>query len=376
MNKSGLCPNLELIDTSSNADPSSSSDTRPDLTFYSTSVERDSLLDWSKGDGFVEWKALRRYDGYRCDAQRDDILDSDTVAGTETRGQVCHYAARIMESQNRLFVLSVGIYGERARLYRFDPSCIVVSEVINYRKDPAPLVEFFVRFSALSPAERGHDPTFTPANTAEKSLFWARTKEYLAKVEADKLRKHPEVATLQGTVFKVQVNHIDGTIHHYLACRSRSVAENLSPCGRLTRGFIATPALTEIDSDTTKGRLFWLKDCWRNASCESETSIYFDLRAKNVPNLPDVVCAGDVKSARCVQETENDTLNDDPEAASWRRLTEDIRHMIHHRIVSGLLIPLENLENAKDLLLVGRDVLCSKSSIILPSAVSLTTRVS
>ena len=55
--------------------------------------------------------------------------------------------------------------------------------------------------------------------------------------------------------------------------------------------------------------------------------------------------------------TTNDTLFSDPGVDSWVRPTMPVRPMIHHRIVSGLLIPLQYAENAKDLLLVGRDVL-------------------
>ena len=94
--------------------------------------------------------------------------------------------------------------------------------------------------------------------------------------------------------------------------------------------------------------------------------IYRHLRATGVPNLPKVIHAGDVKTAECVQETVNHTLLSDPRAKSWRRPTDHIRHMIHFRLVSELLIPLESVESAEDLLLVGRDILHSEYPIIQP----------
>lgn len=161
-------------------------------------------------------------------------------------------------------------------------------------------MDFIKRYCGLSPAQRGYDTTVTPANKAEQRLFRARVKAYDVRVRNKKLRKHPGVHN-HSEIFKVQVNDMDGKIHYYLVTKPTSAPANLSPCGKLTRGFIATPAETtsvaldsnkEEDgmeqSDGDKGKLFWLKDYWRSASCVSELAMYHLLKNNRVPNLPHI----------------------------------------------------------------------------------------
>ncbi|KAK7688393.1 hypothetical protein QCA50_008766 [Cerrena zonata] len=273
-----------------------------------------------------------------------------------------------MDHQHRQFLFSVLIMGDYARLLRFDPSCIAVSQVIPYRIDPRPLIDFILRYSTMSPVERGYDPTVSPACDAEKALFWERMKEYLEKVKGDNLRKHPDVETLGDNIVKIQVHDASGGIHSYLACKPPSAPINYSPCGRLSRGFIATPAPASVadkDEDTCeteqpeleKGKLFWLKDCWRSDVLEAEARVYAHLKANNVPNLPEIYYAGDVLIGADPQETLNDTLLSDPSTDSWRLPTGIINHMIHYRILQELLIPIDEVENVKELLYAGRDVM-------------------
>ena len=131
--------------------------------------------------------------------------------------------------------------------------------------------------------------------------------------------------------------------------------------GRFTRGFIAVPTRdpsvhSSSTQHTERGQLYWLKDSWRPASDEPELAMLAYLKTKGVPHLPDVICGGDILSDGKSQETINDLFSNDPDA-TWMRPATDIRHMIHHRIVQRLLIPLNQVESARELLRVGRDVL-------------------
>ncbi|KAK7688371.1 hypothetical protein QCA50_008744 [Cerrena zonata] len=367
--KSGEFPGLEFAITSNSKDPKAKHSLFPDLVTYSDQAKRDALLLWALVEFFIEWKVDLTSDGYDRGSDKNDILDLNSNAAMKSRGQMYSYAAQIMDNQFRLFVFAIAVYGDCARFFRFDPSSIVVTDVFNYREDPTPLVDFIKWYCGLSPAQRGYDTTVTPANKAEQRLFRARVKAYDVRVRNKKLRKHPGVHD-HGEIFKVQVNDMDGKIHYYLVTKPTSAPANLSPCGKLTRGFIATPAeKTSValdsnkeedgmeQSDGDKGKLFWLKDYWRSASCVSELAMYHLLKNNRVPNLPHIRHAGDVKDGTCFQETTNDTLLSEKTAESWRRPTNITRHLIHLRIILELLIPLEEVENAKDLLLVGRDVM-------------------
>lgn len=357
-----MCPGFEFVSLSAltENDPNLGPGLCPDTAIYPSHVERTSPCDWGLMDFFVEWRPDQYLDGYSDTPDDDRALEDESTKAKEFRGRMFSYAARLMESQHRLFVFAVDIYGDCARLYRFDPSCIVVSDVICFRKDPRPLDEFFARYSSLSRAERGYDPTVTLADDVEQARFQTCITEYFERVQNNDLRTHPGVASLDGPILKIQVNDISGGVHWYLACKCSTIPVNSLPCGRFTRGYIAVPVPSDRcndTEDTDKGKLFWLKDSWRPDSSESEASIYYELKAKGVPNLPDVRCAGDILVDSCTQETVNDTVLSDPGTECWRQPTGTIHHMIHVRIVAGLLIPFDYVENARELLLVGRDAL-------------------
>lgn len=371
MNKSNMFPGLKFVVAYVKKDKESNK-LSPDIIIYSASAKLGSRLVWSCLQSFLEWKTLVGRDGFRSTFREGEILDNNSHRASETRGQIYHYAAQLMDHQYRLFVFAASISGDIARFYRFDPSCVAVSEPIVFRENPRPLVDFFVRFATLSAAQRGYDPTVTPANDAEKKLFKACLKEYNERVEKDNLRKHPGVDTLGDNIVKMQVNDdVTKKPHWYLACKPSCSTANNSPCGRLTRGFIATPVPGNLgigrnpheveQADFEKGKLYWLKDCWRSDSVESEANIYRHLKKNNVPNLPAIKYAGDILVESNIQETANDSLLSDPSAEGWRRPNDIIYHMIHYRTVAGLLIPFDDVTNTKELLLVGRDILNSKA---------------
>ncbi|KAK7688395.1 hypothetical protein QCA50_008768 [Cerrena zonata] len=367
MGDQNLCPGFELVPlpTETKNNTLSGHKLLPGIAVYSRGAKRKSVCDWPLMDFFIEWRPDEHFDCYYEDYVNDEILDDSCDQAFEMRGRMFTYAAQLMDCQHRLFVFAIDMFDSYARLYRFDSSCIVVSDLIEYQRDSQLLDQFFARYSALSRVQRGYDPTVMPANNAEKVLFQARVKDYLERAKGENLRIHPDVQTLKGDVVKIKLYDMNGYSDWYLACKCNTIPINTLPCGRFTRGFVATPSLsasharptTSRKSDVKKGELFWLKDSWRPSSDASEASIYYDLKAKGVPNLPDIILTGDVQVGPIVQETMNDTLLSDPSTKSWRRSTDTIHHMIHHRIVSGLLIPLEYVENAKELLLVGRDTL-------------------
>ena len=88
--------------------------------------------------------------------------------------------------------------------------------------------------------------------------------------------------------------------------------------------------------------------------------MYNKLKEDGLPNLPDIIRGGDVSVNKQTQETFNDTLTSKRKSLTWMRLTKLIPHRIHHRIVAGILIPLDRIENAKQPLQVGSDILTSK----------------
>lgn len=126
----------------------------------------------------IEWRANAKRDAYRDPCVKEQCLDYPSKRALKLRRQMFSFAARVMDSQRRLFLFAVDVYSDRARLYRFDPSSVVVSEPILFRKDSKLLDQFFSRYSSVSPAERGYDPTIIPATKAKKVLFQTRINEH------------------------------------------------------------------------------------------------------------------------------------------------------------------------------------------------------
>ena len=366
MNCKQLCPGYNLVFiTPETFQNSARGHPSPTVALFHNDVERTS---WTHMEFFVQAFNEGSADPFQYDfpASEEDISATRAV---RVQKQLLQYAAIQMGHQHRLFTFALGIYGRLARFYRFDPSCIVVSEIFDYHDEPKTLAEFFLRYSTLSSAERGFDPTIIPATDAEKELYRLHIGDYLERVKEQNLRQYPRIRrVLTGdiSILKIQVSDMDGKAHWYLGYRSPPPRLNSDPYGRLTRGYVVVP-VSSMDRSANgddmpshkkcdKGKLYWLKDCWRTTKADSETEKYLHLKAAGVHNLPELVNGGDVLFGGEYQESENDSFLDDLDIP-WTAASLNIQHMRHHRLVQSLLIPLWHVESARELVRAGRDSL-------------------
>ena len=168
---------LRFVNTSSKGDKNSGNSAKPDISVYTISdgTKNISFLSWPHLDMFIEWKADAQVDAFRSSFPDDKRpMEADSIKATETRGQIYSYAAQVMDSQHRRWLFSVSVCGEWVRFYRYDASCVVVTEPFSFRDHPELFVEFFVRFGSMTAAERGYDPTVIPATATEKRTFRSR----------------------------------------------------------------------------------------------------------------------------------------------------------------------------------------------------------
>ena len=158
--------------------------------------------------------------------------------------------------QFRTFSFSVGIFGNVARLFRWDRSGSIVSKPIMFtEKGNRELSEFFYRFNLADPAQRGWDPTVSETTPEEAAAF-----DQVVSAAAGE-GKNQLFKRLFGSVGdnvgyprkKVEVIHPSGRQTPYIIGRSTVSPE--VPTGRCTRGFVA------MDTDTRK--VVFLKDSWR-----------------------------------------------------------------------------------------------------------------
>ena len=206
---------------------------------------------------FVEFKRGATSDPFHSDDQLPfEKLFETTCA---VRGQIVLYSTRLQTYQFRTWAFSVGIFGNVARLFRWDRAGAIVSEPIPYCEDGNhDLAEFFCRFDLMDRAQRGWDPTVFDATPEEAAAFDRAIKTVVGEGgnsllkslldsvgnKDDYPRRRIEIPTSDDE---------DGRVVSYVV--GRSIANARSPTGRATRGFVA------MSKDT--GRLVFLKDSWR-----------------------------------------------------------------------------------------------------------------
>ncbi|KZT18564.1 hypothetical protein NEOLEDRAFT_149412 [Neolentinus lepideus HHB14362 ss-1] len=93
---------------------------------------------WGRGVGFIEVKAKEDQDPfYQYDGTKE--LNDEQK---ENWCQLQEYAVIAFRSIPRCYLLGIGVFGDKARLYRWDRSSGLMSVPIDYKTDPMPLLHF------------------------------------------------------------------------------------------------------------------------------------------------------------------------------------------------------------------------------------------
>ncbi|KAH9919939.1 uncharacterized protein B0H18DRAFT_1106455 [Fomitopsis serialis] len=109
----------------------------------------------------------------------DDPVKNRATTHEATLAQLAQSARNIMLSQGRLFAFVVGIYGDQARIFRFDRVGAICSPRFEYKKRPEIFHEFLWRL--LHPRLSGctvvgEDPTMKPGTRADLDLVHSLEK--------------------------------------------------------------------------------------------------------------------------------------------------------------------------------------------------------
>lgn len=278
------------------------------------------------------------------------------------------YSTRLQMYQFRTFVFSVGIFGNVARLLRWDRSGVLVSEPIPYtEKGNRQLSEFFYRFNLADRAERGWDPTVSDASYGETTTFDQAIETAVG------VGKNTPLGKLIGSVGendryprkKVKITHSSGRQTSYIV--GRSTVTPKYPTGRCTRGFVA------MDAETQK--LVFLKDCWRPdiPEVKPESHWYEMLRgARNIPAFSHGSNVGSVPPRRGVvtrgmgrRLKPHLTLTQD--YAKKYCGVEAMVGYVHYRTVQcEFYVPLRTFRDSRHLTEIMYDVLLGESDLPTP----------
>ncbi|KAF9484763.1 hypothetical protein BDN70DRAFT_872007 [Pholiota conissans] len=265
-------------------------------------------------------------------------------------------ATEVFSRQLRNFLFTLLMTPNEARFFRWDHAGVVMSASFDYRKDPGMLCRFLWQFGNASDAQRGWDAGVVRASAKEEALFKDRIELHVRSQLVDdfkdiegEYKRHYEA----NNVVKLPVRHTtqDGVVDENFFLVSRPVARPRSMASRSTRGYWAMDLKTK--------EIVFLKDTWRtnNEDMEVEGDVLRSI--EGVPNVPTLVCYGDVGDASSFDHAYI-TQTDRYRTAEWnahRPVISKLTSRIHYRQVTKEAgYPLTNLAGSGELLRAVRDV--------------------
>lgn len=311
-------------------------------------------------DFWLEIKPRRAQDAF---SQQSDFttLEKNNGQSASTRGQLISYAAAVMSRQHRSFMFSISICGHFARLYRWDRSGCTVSSLVDLHEHPEILAYFLWCYSKLSAAERGFDPTVELPTRQEAKLLRDAITEFAEDCKKKGRRnvialQKPSKSEYPWPAFKVKVK-VGGVIRNMIIGRPFWDAD--SPCGRATRAYLAY--------DLTDKRLVFLKDSWRTEDemITAEGIMYEKLQENEVPFLPVVLSAEDVKYGRKIQKTVTQTFANAKVRPKWLVPCATLKTYVHYRVVQEIVFPLISAVSSRESVQAIRDAIVGKFTFLL-----------
>ncbi|KAF5386277.1 hypothetical protein D9757_008595 [Collybiopsis confluens] len=291
-----FCQGITLLNTSKSLDSQPGAfrgrRIKPDLSYYANSnvPSPEHPTDSSKMLGFLEFKNDPLDEPF---SDNHPKFEPDSVKPRDTRGQIAVYNTSIAASQFRTRVFSAFINRSSCRLMCATRSGTSVTRSFDYTNDPS-LATFFWRLSHSSPETRGIDTTF------------CRITEEDADVKAARVALHLED---KAVVYRVSVvDEVSNKTSFFLVSEPFTTS-HFSPTGRCSRCFLAY--------DVPRDKVVLLKDHWRVEGYDPEGCTYRALNSIPVPNIPNLLTAGNVSG--CPGSTCGDEV-----------FLEHHRHRIHH----------------------------------------------
>ncbi|KAF4607752.1 hypothetical protein EYR40_000087 [Pleurotus pulmonarius] len=356
---------LKMVDSSRHADPDSKagSKVKPDGALHdaddaSVTVATPTRLGSALSPLELKDWLLELFDDLAT--KQGVSFEIDTIDARAARGQLATYATEYCARQHRTHLFLVYIYFPCARLIRFDRCGALVSERIDLSEDCTPLIRFYSRFSKMTEAQRGYDPTVKLASDEETKLAQERLKEWEPKhhrpvfkmdvyddVEEEmEDNDQAEVCTSDTNVGAETTQAADENVKKTPTPRKflvwGSLADPDSPLGRATRGY---PAL-EVTDGLEKAKdapLVFLKEQWRSKAIErGEIAILRELNKHGVEHVPTFVCGGDLPG----QVTQTDVFANE----IGRMGGKHIDQRTHVRfVVEEVGRPLESFSSSKEM---------------------------
>ncbi|RPD57736.1 hypothetical protein L226DRAFT_525028 [Lentinus tigrinus ALCF2SS1-7] len=319
----------QVVVTANKVDPLDETRQRCDMALYPTF---SAPTDREEG---ANWAAIEEAE--------DSKFEPTSERRKDNLGQIMSYATLLYTKQHRAHLFTVVLFGDMARLIRWDHSGIVVTKKFNYHQEPIKLGRFLWRLCHLSAAQRGHDPTVTRvlSTSAEDELIEKRAEKPILE-GVHEIGRHARLLFKESITNKLERYKIRVDGRDFLVGGPHFASSELA--GRGTRCYVA------IDCDNPEGPFVYLKDAWRVAhegiEREGDVLAYLNddgIGAGRVEGVPTLVCHGDVED----QQTDSQEV--------WKALHPDepdcpLKTHRHYRIVvEEVGLPMGCFRNAAEL---------------------------
>ncbi|KAI0359641.1 hypothetical protein OH77DRAFT_1420183 [Trametes cingulata] len=347
LNKADLCPGYQFASTPHKGDPSEDTKQAVDCGLYPSSAIPRLGITEDGGFGRTDWSSVEIAIECKMHATDHDPFDERMVneePNAETRrsvlGQILSYMELIFRRQQRTFQFMLLFIGGYARIVRVDRSGLFATKKFNYRAEGNKLAVFLWRYSRLTAALRGHDPTAVrlEPDSPEAQRMRNRVKtvapdDYVAQAFKNLLDE-------EWAWWKLEVpDETDPTkSRFFLVAKPHFQAPGV--VGRATRGHIALEATPGAGDD-----FVYLKDAWRVVvdTIQKEGVILEKLREKKVRYVPTLVCHGDIPGQKTVSQ------------AVWPKYhpgqTCKLKKHQHYRlVVEEVGKPLDQFKNSYELI--------------------------
>ncbi|RDX46913.1 hypothetical protein OH76DRAFT_1385925 [Lentinus brumalis] len=313
VNEHRLAPGLKMSYCGDRPDPSACDEDgqKPDAAFYRMAVApSDDKPHW--GDQLIacEFKVAKSSGAIQDPFEDvpntvDGVVPSASEHRKKNRGQIITYAELLFAVQQRIAVFTLLVLGRQCRFIRWDRSGLVVTRSFDYYKKWKFFVDVLWRISQSSDKQLGLDPTAHRLFPGDPDYLLMTTAAKSVTSDVDHRERVLDEAPKDSFVFsyvrkafqksveddrwpRYRVEVPDGKqTRMYLIGKPSFRAKGLA--GRGTRGYVALECGT--------GRFVWLKDAWRAhyLLVDREGDILERLMKANVPNIPTLICHGDIE---------------------------------------------------------------------------------
>jgi hypothetical protein len=319
------------------------------------------MTSFQRMEMFVEFKRGDTSDPFHAKGQKSFEKLHETTC--TTRGQIVLYSTVLQTYQFRTWVFSIGIFGNVARLFRWDRAGAIVSEPISFTdRQNCDLEEFLYRFDKMTPVQRGFDPTVVDA-TQEEAVAFDNTIQSTVENGNVALMKGLFDSVGDGVKYlRRKIEILDGKdkagkakAESYII--GQPIATANSATGRATRGFVAM--------STKDQRLVFLKDSWRPDLPGMMGEGHWFEKLKGARNISAFTHGSDVRSA--VMEGIDAGESDPPEGRFQHTHTnlhakdygkpENTIGYIHYRTVQcEFYVPLRMFKHSNHLVRIMLDI--------------------